>query len=98
MRLKLSFPNEQRALPGVRAFVGSTLGEFSLSAEAAGQLSHVVGAAVEMAVANAYPVGEPGVIKLLLREGHGRVEIRVRDFGLPQDVAVLEQQLLAGGL
>ena len=98
MHLKLSFTNEVRALPGVRAIVGSTLGECSLPAVGSRQLSEVVTAAVEAAVQNAYPSSEQGLIKVTVREGHGRVEVRVRDFGLPQDVAVLEKQLREGGL
>jgi GNAT superfamily N-acetyltransferase len=56
-------------------------------------LGEMIVAAAEAAVREAYPTGESGLVKLSIRESDGRVEVRVRDFGLPQDVKQLERQL-----
>ena len=84
--------------PGVRAFVGSTLGECSLPAAGSRQLSEVVTAAVEAAVQSAYPSGEQGLINVTVARGTVASKFGCRSFGLPQDVAVLEKQLREGGL
>jgi GNAT superfamily N-acetyltransferase len=98
MRLKLSFTNDPRALPGVRAFVAGTLEEMALPVEGRQPLGEFILAAAEAAVREAYPAGESGLIKLAIRESHGRVEVRVRDFGLPQDVKQLERKLRENGV
>lgn len=96
MQLELTLSNEPRAMPGVEAFVHATLQQFALADDAAAQLQSLVVTAVRHAVDDAYPKGEEGLIKLQVREQRGKLEIFVRDFGLPQDVARLEQYLHAG--
>jgi anti-sigma regulatory factor (Ser/Thr protein kinase)/GNAT superfamily N-acetyltransferase len=93
MQLQLIFTNEPRCLASVRAFTHETLRQSPLDAEVAEKLeSCVVGAAMH-AIQNAYPRGEEGSVELTVREEHGKLEFLVRDFGLPQDVAALEQRL-----
>jgi hypothetical protein len=96
MQLELTLSNEPRAMPGVEAFVHATLQQFALADDAAVQLQSLVVTAVRHAVDDAYPQGEEGLIKLQVCEQRGKLEIFVRDFGLPQDVARLEQYLHAG--
>lgn len=93
MHLELLVSNDPRALPSVTAFVHTTLLQFALPEETAEQLQRLICAAAASAVEHAYPSGEDGSIRLSISEKAGQLEIRVRDFGLPQDVALLEQQL-----
>jgi hypothetical protein len=48
---------------------------------------------VKHAVEQAYAADETGVIELTLQEQAGKLEIRVRDYGLPENVAELEARL-----
>jgi anti-sigma regulatory factor (Ser/Thr protein kinase)/GNAT superfamily N-acetyltransferase len=93
MHLKLSLSNESRVLPGVQAFVRATLLQMTLPKDGSERLGQLVTSAVNDAIENAYPSGEEGLIKLTISELAGKLEIRVRDFGLPQDVEVLEKRL-----
>jgi anti-sigma regulatory factor (Ser/Thr protein kinase)/GNAT superfamily N-acetyltransferase len=92
MQLELALNNDARTLPSVQAFVRTTLLQLPLPADASEQLGQLVMAAVTYAIDKAYPDGEEGLIKLSFSEKSGKLEIKVRDFGLPQDVAVLEKQ------
>jgi len=93
LQLELQLTNDERVLPSVRAFAHETLRQVPLSQEDAAALEKLVVGAVEDAVAHAYRPGEEGAIKLSINDTHGRLEILVRDFGLPQDVAELERRL-----
>jgi anti-sigma regulatory factor (Ser/Thr protein kinase) len=100
MQLELLFSNERRVLPSVRAFAAETLRQSALLEPDAAQVETLVVGAVEDAVDHAYREGEEGSIKLTIRESHGRLEIVVRDYGMPQDVELLERRLhepAAGG-
>ncbi|MBI3412226.1 MAG: GNAT family N-acetyltransferase [Planctomycetes bacterium] len=93
MDLELSFTNDSQVLSSVHAFIHETFRQLPLPTTDAGEIEDVVVGAVQDAVENAYPQGEEGSIKLKIREKHGRLEIRIRDFGIPQDVALLERRL-----
>jgi anti-sigma regulatory factor (Ser/Thr protein kinase) len=92
MHLELSLSNEPRTLPSVEAFVRSTLLQLPLPGDGSERLGALVVAAVRDAIENAYPAGEEGSIELTVRELAGKLEIRVRDHGLPQDVKELEKR------
>jgi GNAT superfamily N-acetyltransferase len=92
MHLELSINNEPRVLPTVQAFLHTTLLQLPLPGDGSERLGELVTAAVEDTIEKAYPAGEEGLIKLTIREMAGKLEIRVRDFGIPQDVEVLEKQ------
>ncbi len=98
MHLELSFSNEPRVLPGVQAFVSTTLLQLPLPADQSGRLAELVMVVVKDAVEHAYPPGEEGLIKLTISEIADKLEIGIRDFGLPQDVHLLEKQLHEAGL
>ena len=98
MHLELSLSNEPRTLPSVEAFVRSTLLQLPLPGDGSERLGAVVVAAVRDAIENAYPAGEEGSIELTVRELAGKLEIRVRDHGLPQDVKELEKRSQGEGL
>jgi anti-sigma regulatory factor (Ser/Thr protein kinase)/GNAT superfamily N-acetyltransferase len=96
MQFELSFDNDPAALASVQAFTATTLGQLPLPADEAQQLGNLVLAALSDAVAHAYPQGETGAVKLVIREAGGKLEIRVRDFGLPQAVGQMETRLQSG--
>ncbi len=81
----------------MRAFARETLRQLPLSPADAGELEKLAFGAVEDAIEHAYRDGEEGAIKLSMREQRGRLEIVVRDFGMPQDVESLERRLHEGG-
>jgi anti-sigma regulatory factor (Ser/Thr protein kinase) len=93
MQLELTLNNEARSLPSVEAFVHATLLQLPLPTDGADRLAQLLLTAVNNAIEKAYPKGEEGAIKLSFSEKAGKLEINVRDFGLPQDVGVLEKQL-----
>ncbi|HVT28037.1 MAG TPA: GNAT family N-acetyltransferase [Lacipirellulaceae bacterium] len=97
MRTELSFDNEPRVLPGVQAFIDTTLRQLPLSVDDAERVAQLVMGAVKDAVETAYPPDESGVIGLSICDEGGKLDIRVRDSGLPQDIDVLEKRLQQGG-
>lgn len=92
MELELILSNDRRGLPSVRAFALETLRQLPLPQPDRDELVDLVFEAVRDAVDHAYPRGTEGSVRLTVREKDGRLEIRVRDFGLPQDVTLLERQ------
>jgi anti-sigma regulatory factor (Ser/Thr protein kinase) len=97
MQLELTFGNNQIHLPSVRAFLTATLQQFPLETVTVEKLGTFINAAVEAAISEAYPAGEEGWIKLSIQEQHGRLEIRIRVFGIPKDVKLMERQLQQAG-
>jgi anti-sigma regulatory factor (Ser/Thr protein kinase) len=93
MQLELLLSNEARVLPSVRAFARETLKQLPLSVSDSAALEGLIVGAVEDAVQYAYRQGEEGAIKLSLNDAHGRLEIIIRDYGMPRDVEQLERQL-----
>jgi anti-sigma regulatory factor (Ser/Thr protein kinase)/GNAT superfamily N-acetyltransferase len=85
--------NQRSVLPSVRALTNEALAQLSLTGTDAEALTSLVAAAVDDAVDHAYLPGEEGSIKLVIHEQHGKLEIRVRDYGMPQDVEALEARL-----
>ncbi len=95
MQLELTFGNDQVHLPSVRAFLQATLRELPLQSDTVEKLGAFIEIAVLDAISTAYPQGVQGLIKLKIQEQHGLLEIRVRDFGIPKDVQLMEWQLLS---
>lgn len=93
MQLELSFSNDPVNLPSVHAFLGTTLQQSPLAKTVIDGVSQFVEIAVQNAMATAYPEGETGSIRLSVEEQHGKLEIRIRDFGIPSDVKELERNL-----
>ncbi len=93
MQLELIFTSDRRFLPGIRAFTLETLKQWPLEAAVAEKLGKCVLAAARHAIDHAYPPGESGSIELTVREDGGKLEFIIRDYGLPQDVAALEERL-----
>ncbi|HAY78569.1 MAG TPA: hypothetical protein DCY79_02040, partial [Planctomycetaceae bacterium] len=98
MELELLISNEQRVLPTVQAFVHQTLVQLELATQQADQLEDFVLRAVADAIDHAYPAGEAGSIQVSVSEKSGKLETTVRDFGLPQDVQLLEERLHESGV
>jgi anti-sigma regulatory factor (Ser/Thr protein kinase)/GNAT superfamily N-acetyltransferase len=95
MQLELVVTNDRRVLPSVRAFVRETLRQLPLPADTSAGLEELVAGAVDNAALHAYPDGEEGSIELTFADRHGRLEILVRDYGMPQDVDRMEHDLHA---
>jgi len=93
MNVSLDFTNERRLLSSVQALLREALAQLPLSDAAADSLARLAAGAVDHAITHAYPAGETGTIRLSLTEQGGRLEVRVRDFGLPQDTPAAEQAL-----
>jgi anti-sigma regulatory factor (Ser/Thr protein kinase) len=93
MQLELRFSNDKKHLPSVRAFLRATLEQLPIESSAAGTFEQFVEEAARDAVDHAYPSGVGGQIWLSIEEQHGSLEIRVRDFGIPQDVDAMEREL-----
>jgi anti-sigma regulatory factor (Ser/Thr protein kinase) len=93
MQLELTFGNDEKHLASVRAFLQATLRQLPLETNAADHLEDFLATAARDAVLHAYPTGIDGQIKVSVDEQHGKLEARVRDFGIPQDVETMERQL-----
>src|SRR5262245_47332717 len=93
MQLELTFGNDEKHLPSVCAFLTATLKQLPLDTAVAAQIEQFVLRAAREAIEHAYPAGDDGLVKLSIDEQHGKLEIRVRDFGIPQDVEALERHL-----
>ena len=92
MQFELEFTNEPKTLPVVRACLQQALGQLPVEADTADALSDLALDAVRDAVAHAYPAGEEGSIKLTFRRRRSKLEILVRDFGMPQDTQAKESR------
>jgi anti-sigma regulatory factor (Ser/Thr protein kinase) len=96
MQLELTITNDPCCLPVVRNFLQETLSQLPLDRAAAGGLTEFVTSIVQDAVEHAYPVNVEGKITLSVEATNSRLEVAVRDFGLPQDIERLERQLHDG--
>jgi len=97
MQMELTFGNDPIHLPSVRSFLNATLLQLPLQTQVVEKLATFISAAIEDAISHAYPTGIEGSIKLSIQEQLGKLEIRVRDFGIPKDVDSLERQLQQPG-
>lgn len=93
MQLELTFSNELRHVACVDALITSALGQLPLDDPVRANLLNGLIAVTEDTIRHAYPDGESGLITLSLREKGGRLEITVRDYGIPRDVDAMELQL-----
>ena len=93
MNLALQFSNDPRTLSSAKAMLQAALQELPIEEQDFAPLEKFVMEHVREAVEHAYPPGEVGVIELSIKEDHGRLEIRIRDEGIPQDTAALEEDL-----
>jgi anti-sigma regulatory factor (Ser/Thr protein kinase) len=93
MELELLLTNDPRALPSVRALTAQTLAQLALPQIEARHLEALIVGAVGEALEHVYHAGEEAPIKLTIRETHDRLEMIVRDYGMPQDIELLERRL-----
>jgi len=97
MQLELLLKNDRYAMSVVGAMLHKALEQLALEAVVVEELKELVLRAVGEAVAHAYPAGEEGSIKLTIREADGKLEILIRDYGMPQDVESLQRRLCESG-
>ena len=91
--LELRVSNDERVIPVVRSFVFNAFAQSSLEKNLHERLAKLVVLSVGDAVKHAYGSGEEGSIKVGIKESHGKLEITVRDYGMPQDITVMESNL-----
>jgi len=91
LEFELRISNDLRAMDLVAAFARESLRHLPLSEP--DSLQELVVAVVRQVIDHAYPPGETGLIVLHSRQLSDHLEITVRDFGLPQDVAKMEAAL-----
>lgn len=92
MQLELQLTNEPTAIPAVGAMLDAALSQLTVASDTAAALSELALDVIRDAVERAYPPGEEGAIKLTFRQRHSKLEICIRDFGLPRDVEKLERR------
>lgn len=92
MKFDLSFDNNLKAMATVEPFVQHALTQWPLSETELSELRQFVIAATNCSIETAYPAGELGRIALAIEESHGKLDIQIRDFGLPRVAAPLPQQ------
>ncbi|MEW4490673.1 ATP-binding protein [Thalassoglobus sp. JC818] len=97
MHLELTFGNDRLHLPSVAAFANTSLQQLPLDEKAIVVFNEIVETAAENAIDQAYPAGTSGLVTLSILELHGKLEIVVRDFGMPRDVEALEEELQSAG-
>lgn len=88
MEFEIRISNDARALGLVEAFTTETLKHCPIERPEA--LHQLVLEATSHLVDEAYPEGQTGSIVLHSRQFSDHVEISIRDFGLPSDIAALE--------
>ena len=93
LQLELLVNNDPRVLTAVRAFAREALRQTPLAAPQTAKLVELIERSAHAAIKEAYPAGEDGSIRLQIAESQGKVVVTVRDYGMPQDVAMLERQL-----
>jgi len=91
MEFQLRISNDPRALGLVEAFARESLRHTPLDESA--PLQALIVAATRQIIDHAYPPGEDGRIVLHSRQLADHLEITIRDFGLPEDIAALETSL-----
>lgn len=92
MQLALEFTNELTASPIVGAMLDEALSQLPVARPTVDALRELALNAVRDAVEHAYPKGEEGSIKLTVRRRRSKLEILIRDYGMPQDIATLERR------
>jgi hypothetical protein len=91
VEFELRISNDPRALGLVEAFARESLRHAPLSQPA--PLQELILAATRQLIDHAYPPGESGSIVLRSHQLADHLEITLRDYGLPEDIAALEASL-----
>ena len=92
MQFELQFTNEATTLPVVSATLDEVLGPLPLDADVTSALHKLTLDVVRDAIEHAYPSGAEGFIKLTIQLKRNKLEILVRDYGMPQDIERLEHR------
>lgn len=93
MHLELQLTNESTTIPIVDAMLEEALCPLAIASETTSAIRTLALDVIRDAVECAYPQGEEGDIKLTFRQRHSKLEILIRDFGLPRDVEELERRI-----
>ena len=93
LQLELTVNNDRRNVATIRAFASQALRQIPLVESNIDSLLELVSRSAEAAIEHGYPTGEEGNVKVVISEAGDKLVLTVRDYGMPQDVRLLEQQL-----
>ena len=96
IEFELRVSNDERVIPVVRSFVFDAFTQSSLEKNLHERLAELVVLCAVDAVKHAYGRGEEGSVKIGIRESHGKLEITVRDYGIPQNIDEMEAAVHQG--
>ncbi len=91
--LELRLKNDDRVIPVAHSFVSEALCQTPLEEHLHKRLAELVLLSTRDAIDHAYRAGEEGFITIGIRESHGKLEMTVRDYGMPRDIAEMEAAL-----
>ena len=91
--LELRVGNDECIIPVIRSFVSGAIAQTTLDGNLHERLAELVILSASDAVKHAYSPGEEGSINIGIKESHGKLEVTVRDYGMPQDITVMESKL-----
>ncbi|MCG8343117.1 MAG: GNAT family N-acetyltransferase [Chlorobiales bacterium] len=94
--LELRVSNDECVIPVIQSFVSGAIAQTRLKRRLHERLAKLVVLSACDAVKHAYGTGEEGSITIGIRESHGKLEIIVRDYGMPQDIGAMESRLRLG--
>lgn len=94
--LELRVSNDECVIPVIQSFVSEAIAQTPLKGRLHERLAKLVVLSACDAVKHAYRPGETGSVKIGIRESHGKLEIIVRDYGMPQDIRAMESKLHLG--
>lgn len=86
MEFELRVSNDEHIIPVVRSFLLDVFARSSLERNLHERLAELVVLCTDDAVKHAYNEGEDGSITIGIRELYGKLDISVRDYGMPQDI------------
>ncbi len=90
MNVELTVNNDPEVLPVVESFVSESFGLLSLDAEQLQKIRRLVIQSALDAIKNAYRPEEEGSVTIRIDVSNGKLEISVRDYGMPEDTAAME--------
>lgn len=96
MEFELRVSNDERVIPVVRSFLLDAFALSLLEKNLHERLAELVVLCTDDAIKHAYNEGEDGSITIGIRELHGKLEITVRDYGMPQDIEEMETAVHQG--
>lgn len=90
LKLELRVSNDACVIPVVRSFLLNAFALSSLDKNLHEELAGLIVLCTDDAIKHAYGKGEEGSITIGIRDVHGKLDVTVRDYGMPQDIDGME--------